>query len=58
MTITIIGTQVQHQMFDGINPLPYSVHTGTIIKINSKDEVQVQFKFGTFDIFIDDLIIL
>jgi hypothetical protein len=53
-----IGTKVQHQMFDGTNPLPFSDHTGIIIKINSKDEVQVQFKFGTFDIFIDDLIIL
>tara|TARA_R110001583_G_scaffold141825_2_gene294079 strand:+ start:1169 stop:1336 length:168 start_codon:yes stop_codon:yes gene_type:complete len=53
-----VGNKVRHQMFDGINPLPYSDLIGTIVAICENGDFTVAFDFGEFDIFPEDLTLI
>ena len=53
-----VGNKVRHQMFDGINPLPYSDLIGTIVAICENGDITVAFDFGEFDIFPEDLTLI
>ena len=53
-----VGNKVRHQMFDGINPLPFSDHTGTIVAICENGDITVAFDFGEFDICPEDLTLI